>query len=166
MYLDVYERDTSRYDQDTCKIHQNTSGYVSDRKPPPKRIGNPTSPVGSVTVDLLDTVSQSREDHPLNHSDRLRSSPTSYNRFISLWHPKTSPPSRRNIDRRNDPQTRPTSAASRIHLGRNRVLAYGPVCFPHSGVSGASASVRLMIQRHSARRASSKIRQGFVSVIN
>ena len=44
MYLDVYERDTSRYDQDTCKIHRNTSGYVSDRKPPPKRIGNPTSP--------------------------------------------------------------------------------------------------------------------------
>jgi len=30
--------------QDTCRIHRNTSGYVSDRKPPPKRIGNPTSP--------------------------------------------------------------------------------------------------------------------------
>jgi hypothetical protein len=31
----------SEYMQDTCRIHQNTSGYVSDRKPPPKRIGNP-----------------------------------------------------------------------------------------------------------------------------
>ena len=30
-----------------------------------------------------------------------------------MAYPKTSPPSRRNIDRRNDPQTRPTSAASR-----------------------------------------------------
>ena len=41
--------------------------------------------VGSVTVDLVDTVSQStREDPPLNyHSDRLRSSPTSYNRFMA-----------------------------------------------------------------------------------
>jgi hypothetical protein len=28
----------SEYMQDTCRIHQNTSGYVSDRKPPPKRI--------------------------------------------------------------------------------------------------------------------------------
>jgi hypothetical protein len=53
----------------------------------------------------------------------------------------------------------------RPHLGRNRVIAYGPVCFPHSGVSGASASVRLMIQRHSARRASSEFRQEFVSII-
>jgi hypothetical protein len=43
-FLQVYERDTSRYDQDTCRIHRNTSGYVSDRNPPPKRIGNPTSP--------------------------------------------------------------------------------------------------------------------------
>jgi hypothetical protein len=34
----------SEYMQDTCRIHQNTSGYVSDRNPPPKRIGNPTSP--------------------------------------------------------------------------------------------------------------------------
>ena len=50
----------------------------------------------------------------------------------------------------------------RPHLGRNRVIAYGPVCFPHSGVSGASASVRLMIQRHSARRVSSE----FVRVIS
>ena len=50
------------------------------------------------------------------------------------------------------PQTRPTSAA---HLGRNRVLAYGPVTFPHSGVSRVSASVRLMIQGHSARRVTS-----------
>ena len=42
---------------------------------------------------------------------------------------------------------------------RNRVLAYGPVTFPHSGVSRMSASVRLMIQGHSARRASSRVRQ-------
>jgi hypothetical protein len=28
--------------QDTCRIHRNTSGYVSDRKLPPKMIGNPT----------------------------------------------------------------------------------------------------------------------------
>jgi hypothetical protein len=39
--LDVYERDkerdTSRYNQDTCRIHHDTSGYVSDRTPPPKR---------------------------------------------------------------------------------------------------------------------------------
>jgi hypothetical protein len=32
----------SEYMQDTCRIHQNTSGYVSDRKLPPKMIGNPT----------------------------------------------------------------------------------------------------------------------------
>ena len=38
-------------------------------------------------------------------------------------------------------------------------LAYGPVCFPHSGVSDTSASVRLTIMSHSARRASSKVRQ-------
>ena len=36
----------SEYMQDTCKIHQNTSGYVStDRKPPPKRMGNPPAPL-------------------------------------------------------------------------------------------------------------------------
>ena len=29
------------YMQDTCRIHQNTSGYVSDRKLHPKTIGNP-----------------------------------------------------------------------------------------------------------------------------
>jgi len=34
----------SEYMQDTCKIHKDTSGYVSDRKPPPKRIGNPPAP--------------------------------------------------------------------------------------------------------------------------
>ena len=45
MYLDVCERDTSRYKQDTsCKIHHDTTGYVSDRKSPPKTIGNPPSP--------------------------------------------------------------------------------------------------------------------------
>jgi hypothetical protein len=34
----------SEYMQDTCKIHEDTSGYVSDRKLPPKRIGNPPAP--------------------------------------------------------------------------------------------------------------------------
>jgi hypothetical protein len=37
----------TEYMQDTCRIHHNTSGYVSDRKPPPKRIGNPPAPGGS-----------------------------------------------------------------------------------------------------------------------
>ena len=32
---------------------------------------------------------------------------------VSVSIPKSNPPSRRNVDRRNDPQTRPTSAASR-----------------------------------------------------
>ena len=32
------------YMQDTCRIHQNTSGYVSDRKLHPKTIGNPPAP--------------------------------------------------------------------------------------------------------------------------
>jgi len=31
----------TEYIKDTCRIHQNTSGYVSDRKLPPKMIGNP-----------------------------------------------------------------------------------------------------------------------------
>ncbi len=56
-------------------------------------------------------------------------------------------------------ETTPKPDRPRPHLGRNRVLAYGPVCFAHSRVSGASASVRLMIQRHSARQATSEIRQ-------
>jgi hypothetical protein len=55
-------------------------------------------------------------------------------------------------------ETTPKPDRPRPHLGRNRVLAFGPVCFAHSRVSGASASVRLMIQRHSARRASSHVR--------
>jgi hypothetical protein len=42
--------------------------------------------------------------------------------------------------RRNDPQTRPTSAASRTKPPVGRVLAYGPVCFAHSGVSVMHAS--------------------------
>ena len=32
MYLDVYERDTSKYMQDTCTIHAGYMGYVSYRK--------------------------------------------------------------------------------------------------------------------------------------
>ena len=40
MYLDVYQRDTSRYAQDTCEIHHDTSRYETDRK----FIGNCSSP--------------------------------------------------------------------------------------------------------------------------
>ena len=55
MYLDVCERDTSRYKQDTCKIHHDTTGYAyptgnpppKDRKPPVTRSG--TVPTGTVT---------------------------------------------------------------------------------------------------------------------
>jgi hypothetical protein len=92
----------------------------------------------------------------VNHSDRLRSSPTSYNRFISLWHIQKRHPLR---DETSTDETTPKPDRPRPHLGRNRVLAYGPVTFPHSGVSRMSASVRLMIQGHSARRASSRVRQ-------
>ena len=35
------------YMQDTCRIHQNTSRYVSDRKLHPKTIGNPPAPAGT-----------------------------------------------------------------------------------------------------------------------
>ena len=48
MYLDVHERDTSRYNQDTIRIHHDTSGYVSDRKLHPKTIGNPPSPIKAI----------------------------------------------------------------------------------------------------------------------
>jgi len=43
MYLD----DTSRYDQDTCRVHRNTSGYVSDRNPPKKDRKPPVTPAKS-----------------------------------------------------------------------------------------------------------------------
>ena len=56
-------------------------------------------------------------------------------------------------------ETTPNPDRPRPHLGRNRALAYGPVCFPHSGVSDTSASVRLTIMSHSARRVSSRLRQ-------
>ena len=62
-------------------------------------------------------------------------------------------------DETSTDETTPKPDRPRPHLGRNRVLAYGPVTFPHSGVSRMSASVRLMIQGHSARRASSRVRQ-------
>ena len=62
-------------------------------------------------------------------------------------------------DETSSDETTPKPDRPRPHLGRNRVLAYGPVTFPHSGVSRMSASVRLMIQGHSARRASSRVRQ-------
>ena len=56
-------------------------------------------------------------------------------------------------------ETTPNPDRPRPHLGRNRALAYEPVCFPHSGVSDTSASVRLTIMSHSARRVSSGFRQ-------
>ena len=59
-------------------------------------------------------------------------------------------------------ETTPNPDRPQPHLGRNRALAYEPVCFPHSGVSDTSVSVRLTIQSHSARWVSS----GFVSVIS
>jgi len=62
-------------------------------------------------------------------------------------------------DETSTDETTPKPDRPRPHLGRNRVIAYGPVTFPHSGVSRMSASVRLMIQGHSARRASSRVRQ-------
>ena len=62
-------------------------------------------------------------------------------------------------DETSTDETTPKPDRPRPHLGRNRVLAYGPVTFPHSGVSRMSASVRLTIQGHSARRASSRVRQ-------
>ena len=62
-------------------------------------------------------------------------------------------------DETSTDETTPKPDRPRPHLRRNRVLAYGPVTFPHSGVSRMSASVRLMIQGHSARRASSRVRQ-------
>ena len=54
MYLDVCERDTSRYKQDTFKIHHDTTGYVSDRKSPPPNDRKPpvtpfTRAVGAYT---------------------------------------------------------------------------------------------------------------------
>ena len=62
-------------------------------------------------------------------------------------------------DETSTDETTPKPDRPRPHLGRNRVLAYGPVTFPHSGVSRMSASVRLMIQGHSARRVTSRVRQ-------
>ena len=50
------------YMQDTCRIHQNTSGYVSDRKLHPKTIGNPPAPleplVGSRLAAMLAAVGE------------------------------------------------------------------------------------------------------------
>ena len=62
-------------------------------------------------------------------------------------------------DETSTDETTPKPDRPRPHLGRNRVLAYGPVTFPHSGVSRVSASVRLMIQGQSARRITSRVRQ-------
>jgi len=62
-------------------------------------------------------------------------------------------------DETSTDETTPKPDRPRPHLGRNRVLAYGPVTFPHSGVSRMSASVRLMIQGQSTRRVTSSVRQ-------
>ena len=128
---------------------------------------------------ILQGVKRRQNSHP--KPDRGRGSSvrngevelTSRGRGSSIW--TTS--GRFSVKSKNDTpfatKRRPTKRPPkpdrpRPHLGRNRVIAYGPVCFPHSGVSRASASVRLMIQRHSARRALRQrfvTRQGFVSVI-
>jgi hypothetical protein len=62
-------------------------------------------------------------------------------------------------DETSTDETTPKPDRPRLHLGRNRVLAYGSVTFPHSGVSRMSASVRLMIQGQSTRRVTSSVRQ-------
>ena len=63
-------------------------------------------------------------------------------------------------DETSTDETTPKPDRPRPHLGRNRVIAYGPVTFPHSGVLRVSASVRLKIhQGHSARRVTSRVRQ-------
>ena len=41
------------YMQDTCRIHQNTSRYVSDRKLHPKTIGNPPAPSATLMLAML-----------------------------------------------------------------------------------------------------------------
>ena len=69
-------------------------------------------------------------------------------------------------DETSTDETTPKPDRPRPHLGRNRVLAYGPVTFPHSGVSRVSASVRLKIQGHSARRVTSRVRQCHLLIKN
>jgi hypothetical protein len=69
-------------------------------------------------------------------------------------------------DETSTDETTPKPDRPRPHLGRNRVLAYGPVTFPHSGVSRVSASVRLVIQGHSARRVTSRVRQCHLLIKN
>ena len=79
--------------------------------------------------------------------------------FISLWHIQKRQYVTPFATKHRPSTKRPQPDRPRPHLGRNRVLAYGPVCFPHSGVSHVSASVRLKIQGHSARRVTSRVRQ-------
>jgi hypothetical protein len=69
-------------------------------------------------------------------------------------------------DETSTDETTPKPDRPRPHLGRNRVLAYGPVTFPHSGVSRVSASVRLVIQGQSARRVTSRVRQCHLLIKN
>ena len=69
-------------------------------------------------------------------------------------------------DETSTDETTPKPDRPRPHLGRNRVLAYGPVTFPHSGVSRVSASVRLKIQGQSARRVTSRVRQCHLLIKN
>ena len=63
---------------------------------------------------------------------------------VSVSIPKSPPPSRRNVDRRNDPQPRPTSAASRT---KPRACIWTSMFPALCGVSDTSASVRLKVNR-------------------
>jgi hypothetical protein len=87
----------------------------------------------------------------------------SRSRFVDMndqWTFQCEIPKRHPLrDETSTDETTPKPDRPRPHLGRNRVLAYGPVTFPHSGVSRMSVSVRLMIQGHSARRVTSRVRQ-------
>ena len=52
------------YMQDTCNIHKDTLGYVSDRKPPPKRIGNPPAPGA---LELFSSINRAAVDSNYVH---------------------------------------------------------------------------------------------------
>ena len=55
--------------QDTCQIHHDTTGYVSDRKSPPKTIGNPPAPYAGT---VSDTASKSDSPECGSDTERLR----------------------------------------------------------------------------------------------
>ena len=78
MYLDVSERNTSRYNQDTIRIHHDTSGYVSDRKLHPKTIGNPPSPGAGTHTGHTGAHEHTEDtDEPRNHPNPRNTENTS-----------------------------------------------------------------------------------------